>query len=230
MIGNTPKIHPTGFKVGRWKQHPTSSLLTISQVSIGFLLGLAVSLACVRLSFRVRWFRHLFVDDGFLIIAVIGLILGTSLTYADIPYLYTQVQVESGVEAPPPDFIQQLVNDEKTLHPATLFLRVAIFSVKFSYLFLFRSLIRGHRRLLIWWWCVCAILVPATGFCLFTEFVSCPAFGASVVGKRNPFGYPCALADRILAEACVTSSALYRERIALKLSTTLDILTDVMRK
>ena len=74
------------------------------------------------------------------------------------------------------------------------------------------------------------MLIPAAGFCIFTEFVSCPVFGASVIGMELNASVLRSLADELFTEACVTPSALYRENVALKLSTTLDILTDVMRK
>ena len=110
------------------------------------------------------------------------------MVYIDCPYLYTQVSVESGVQAPPANFIQQLINDQKTQDAAAVLLSVTIVSVKFSFLFFFRHLLRRLKGLNIWWWCVLAVHVPTAVVMVCSSFMSCPDFGARVLGKDSQLG------------------------------------------
>lgn len=103
----------------------------VRQAAIGALLALALILASARTYIRYRRFRRLFVDDGFLFAAVVGLIIGTSVTYVNIPFIYVQVNVMAGLQAPPDDFVEQLVLDQKTQAAATVFLWVAILASSF---------------------------------------------------------------------------------------------------
>ena len=163
--------------------------------------------------------------------------MGTSVLYVNLPYAYTQVNVESGLELPPADFVQRVVADERTQYPAIMFLWLAIFSVKFSFLFLFKSLIKRAtvRYLTLWWWCSLVLLVPSAVICTCGLLIACSTFGASVVGKLIMKPIPSSFSWLIcpmslLIEACTTPQALFRENLSVKLSTVLDILTDVMRK
>ena len=150
------------------------------------MLAIAILLAVLRTLIRTYKFRRLFLDDAFLFLATITLIAGTVLTHLDFPYLYLQVNVELGLESPPPDFEQQLVVDEKLQDAATVLLGVTVFSVKFSFLFFFRGLLRRVQNLQTWWWCVLAVLIPTAGVCICSDFISCPVFGESVLGMPVP--------------------------------------------
>ena len=131
---------------------------------------------------RLRLFRRLFVDDSLFFLAAICLVAGTVMVYIDCPYLYTQFSVESGVQPPPSNFIEQLINDQKTQDAAVVLLCVSIASVKFSFLFFFRSLLRRLKSMTIWWWCVLAVHIPAAVVMICSSFMSCPDFGARVLG------------------------------------------------
>lgn len=180
------------------------------RASIGVLLGLAILLACTRTYIRYQRFRRFFTDDFFLFLATLSLIIGTSLTYVNLPYIYTQVNIEGKIITPPVDFVQEFITEEKLLYASTIFLWLAVFGVKFSFLFLFRSLISRIRNLITWWWCVFAMMIPIWAVCECGLFMSCAVFGPSFF------------------EACTTPQALYRQDVVVKVSTVLDILTDVM--
>ena len=143
----------------------------------------AILLTIARTCIRFRNSRRFFADDYFLFISTGALIIGTVLTYVNLPYIYAQVNVEAGLEPPPADFIHQIVLDEKIQDAATVFLWTAIFGVKFSFLFLFRSLIRRVKNLTLWWWCVFAVLMPISVICTCALFISCPVFGPGVAGE-----------------------------------------------
>ncbi|KAL9117085.1 MAG: hypothetical protein Q9187_006382 [Circinaria calcarea] len=164
MASTAAKISPTAFRA-----------------AIGTLLAVALILASARTYIRYRRFRRLFVDDAFLFAAVVGLIIGTIMTYVNIPFIYVQVNVMAGLQAPPADFVEQLVLDQKTQAAATVFLWVAIFGVKFSFLACFRNLVRRLRKMTIWWWCVLAVLIPAAIICMCGFFIACSTFGPGVL-------------------------------------------------
>ncbi|MCJ1246847.1 hypothetical protein MMC30_004056 [Trapelia coarctata] len=189
---------------------PAKIGFTAFEAAIWTLLGLAVVLAAIRTHIRIYKFHRLFVDDGFLFLATTALIGGTVLIHLDAPYLYLQVNVESGAEAAPPNFIQQLLSDQKLQDSATVLLAVTIFSVKYSFLFFFHSLVRRVRTLTIWWWCVFAIVIPSTIVCICSSFIACPYFGEEVL------------------VSCVTPQALARENATLIATTVVDIISDVL--
>lgn len=151
------------------------------------------------------------------------------MVYIDCPYLYTQVSVESGMQTPPSDFIHQLIEDQKTQDAAAVLLLVAIVSVKFSFLFFFRSLLRRLKNMIIWWWFVFAIHVPTAVVMICSSFMSCPYFGARVLGQRILANVPVEKKlTYIYLVTCVTPSALARENAVFKAVTILDIATDVL--
>ncbi|KAL8949083.1 MAG: hypothetical protein Q9222_004773, partial [Ikaeria aurantiellina] len=192
MAESHAKITEDGFKIG-----------------IGFMLAVAVSLAIGRIYIRVKLNRRLYIDDGFFLLAVVILIAGTVMTYIDIPYIYLQQNVQAGNEAPPADFVQQLIKSVKIQDSAVVLLSAGIFAIKLSFLALFRGLIRRLRKLEVWWWLVLAIVIPSSIMLICSNFITCGYFD-----------------ERILVK-CVTESALKRQTAALQAVTILDILSDV---
>ncbi|KAL8702465.1 MAG: hypothetical protein Q9201_004370 [Fulgogasparrea decipioides] len=191
MAPSHVKITETGFRAG-----------------IGFMLAVAVSLALGRVYIRAKLNSKIHVDDGLFLLAVIFLIAGTVMTYLDIPYIYLQQNVQAGVEAPPPDFIQQLLKSVKIQDAAVVLLSGTVFAVKLCFMALFRGLIRRLKKLELWWWFVLAIVVPSSAILVCSNFISCSYFD-----------------ERILVK-CVTPGALKRQNATLKAVTILDILSD----
>ena len=165
----------------RWTSNFALELI-LTQVVTGVSLGLALALAAIRTYLRLQKFRRLFVDDYFLFFAALCLIAGSSLLYVELPYIYTQVNVESGLQALDAGVIQDLVMENKLAYPVSMLLWAAIFSVKFSFLFLFKSLIRRVRHLTILWWFVLAVLIPSAIVCICALFIACSKFSPSFVG------------------------------------------------
>lgn len=105
--------------------------------------------------------------------------MGTTLIYVNLSHTYN---VEAGAHVPPTDFLQTAVRDEKFLDAALVFLWLAIFGVKFSFLVLFRSLVSRLRNMTIWWWCVFAVMVPVWAVCEALQFITCSDFSPNVAG------------------------------------------------
>ncbi|KAL8711212.1 MAG: hypothetical protein Q9220_004357 [cf. Caloplaca sp. 1 TL-2023] len=198
MAGSHAKITEDGFKIG-----------------IGFMLAVAVSLAIGRIFIRVKLNNRIYVDDGFFLLAVVVLIAGTVMTYIDIPYIYLQQDVQAGIQAPPADFVQQLLKSVKIQDAAVVLLSTGIFAIKLSFLALFRSLIRRLKKIEMWWWFVLTIVIPSSVVLICSNFITCGYFDERILGTLQ-------------SRLCVTAGALKRQTAALQAVTILDILSDVL--
>ncbi|KAL8767211.1 MAG: hypothetical protein Q9209_006216 [Squamulea sp. 1 TL-2023] len=138
-----------------------------------------------RMIIRAKLNRKIYVDDGFFLLAVVTLIAGTVMTYIDIPYIYLQQNVGAGTQAPPADFVQQLIKSVKIQDSAVVLLNVTIFAVKLAFLAFFRGLIRRLKKLEMWWWCVLAIVVPSSIILICSNFISCAYFDERIL-VRDP--------------------------------------------
>lgn len=153
------------------------------QTATGALLGFAAALATGRTSIRLHQDRRFFVDDVFFLLAAVTLVVGSVLLYLDIPFVYLQIDVSLGRTPPPDDYIQQLLLSVKLQNAAVVLLTVTLFSVKISYWFFFRGLLRRLHGLMIWSWCIFPFLIIGAGFCISANFISCPVFDESIVRK-----------------------------------------------
>lgn len=180
------------------------------QVSAGFLLGIAVMVAGGRISARFYKSHGVTVDDGFFFLAITTFISGTTVLYLDLPYIYLQENVEARLRAAPADLVSQLIHSEKLQDTATTLLGTTIISVKFSFLFFFRDLLRQQKRMLAWWWCIFVFLIPTAPILMFSNLISCSYFD-----------------ERILVE-CVTPVALARQNGTLRATATVDIVSDAL--
>ena len=167
-MANNVKITEDGFKIG-----------------IGFMLAVAVSLAFGRIYVRAKLNHKFYVDDGFFSLAVVTLIAGTIMTYLDIPYIYLQQNVQAGSQAPPADFIQQLLTSVKIQNAAVVLLSTTVFAIKLAFLAFFRGLIRRLKKLEIWWWCVLVIVILSSIFLICANFIACPYYDERILGRHN---------------------------------------------
>ena len=163
----------------------TSSKVSQSalEATIGALLGITILVACGRTYARVSFFQRQLVDDLFFYLATIMLIAGTGLLYAEAPYIYLQVKVQTGVEIPPAEFIPKLIRGLKIESAMTVMFAGAHFSVKFSFLFFLRHLIWQSKRLMLWWWVVVGVCAPSAIVFMCTSFFVCATFDESISGS-----------------------------------------------
>lgn len=138
--------------------------------------------AAGRITARLYKSHRISVDDGFFVLALTALISGVTVLYFDIPYIYLQEDVEAGLRAPPANLIPQLLRDEKLQDGATTMMGLTISSVKFSFLFFFRSLLKQQQKMMIWWWCICILLIPTAAVLMFSNIISCPYFDERILG------------------------------------------------
>ena len=105
------------------------------------------------------------------------------MLYIDIPYIYLQEDVEAGLRPAPADLVAQLIHSVKLQYAATSLLGTTIMSVKFSFLFFFRDLLKQQRKMLIWWWCTFVFLLPTTAILMFSNIIACPYSDERILGQ-----------------------------------------------
>ena len=159
--------------------------LTRIQATIGILIGIALIVAIGRTIIRARTFKShgLTIDDGFFLLAVITFVAGIVITYIDMPRWYLQEYVAAGLAIAPPDYIPYLIYGERLEDAVTSLIGATIVSIKFSFLFFFRGLLRQQRKLLIWWWCIFTVLIPTAFIMLFAIFVVCAYWNQEIFGQ-----------------------------------------------
>lgn len=109
--------------------------------------------------------------------------------YIDIDNLYLTealTYAQSSLPLKPEDMnkIMNRVYEFRKMSTASLILTwVALMSVKFSFLALFRRLIERMPRLIKYWWAVVIFNLAVTGYGAAVYVVACPHFSGRKVGK-----------------------------------------------
>lgn len=132
-----------------------------------------------RFAIRIKARRRLYIDDAFIAFALVCLCATTALVYRFAELLY-------GNEASKldPTFvitIERILGLTSSLPVIDSFLALAwttTFSIKFSFLALFRLLIGGtHHKLRTYFWFVVAFTSLTWMFLVSETFILCPYFG-----------------------------------------------------
>ena len=144
-------------------------------------------MASARTYIRLKKFRRVFLDDALFFIAVVGLVTSVSLLYTAVPHLYESVELSVSDEPPSPAvvkaFIKHIPYFQNILDAWAFFVGAAILSIKFVFMFSFRRLVERMRNMMIWWWCVLAVLVSTIPLWLFQFLIVCSASGSAILGK-----------------------------------------------
>ncbi|MCJ1466210.1 hypothetical protein MMC07_004829 [Pseudocyphellaria aurata] len=159
------------------------------------LFVFAVIFTVGRVAIRLRYQKSLAVDDTFLIFALVCLSASMGLLFAFIPSMY---MIEALITNDPNAVITTDIFDRITsfrkLSTAFLVLSfTAIFAVKFSFLFLFKALIRNVRKIKIYWWTVLLTTAAVWVFGVVEFFLPCPSFGTDSLTCAQDDEYPKAL-------------------------------------
>lgn len=161
-------------------------LTDAEQVASVILFVLSVVFTIGRIIIRLRYQKRLAVDDAFLIFAVVCLCVAIGLLFAFISsmYLLEALITDDPNASIPIDIIHQ-VEWFRALSTAFLVLTfTTIFAVKFSFLFLFKALIRNVRKMNIYWWIVVSTTVAVWAFGIVEFFLPCPTFGPKSCKRR----------------------------------------------
>ncbi|OAL45509.1 hypothetical protein IQ07DRAFT_211093 [Pyrenochaeta sp. DS3sAY3a] len=176
--------------------------------------GVALSFCflCIRLVARVRVFKRLFWDDGFVILAWVMSLLTAADWQFIAGHMYQFQSYTSGRLWPPP---ASLLKDTEKYYKGSMvviaFFFASLWSVKLSFLIFFRRLGGNIRSLNIYWWVVF----------VFTAL--------SFAGCFADTQYWCLVAPlpKIMAR-CSGDHDIWWSLFNLKLNTALDVVTDCL--
>ena len=177
-------------------------------------------------------FRIIFIDDYFFL-AFLALIGSNGLHYYIITPLYDDTKLSTGLETPSRQVLessqQQAATGSRIAYAAQFLAWTTIFSVKFSFLLYFRTLIKRLHTLIVLWWFVLIFCIPVACIAVCVPFIECPYMGNSIMGTFHSLsvksgGTKCSL------EKCFTEKVQSRENILLYWSAAADIVTDILSK
>lgn len=132
----------------------------------------------IRFYVRIRVQKEFGWDDGFLIFGLCSLVASVALTHVILDSMYmTEALVFGHIQiAFTFDLVKQALFYRKVSAAALTLMWFSICSVKFSFLALFKRLIRQRPGMIKFWWLTLAfnILVTVYGATVYTA--SCPYF------------------------------------------------------
>lgn len=165
-----------------------------------FILALAV--ACFRTFVRWHYRKLAWLDDGFLALAVVLMIVSLGLWFAMMDNLY---KTEALIYDPFGSAVQfgdivEIAIDVQIYSTAYIAITLTgIFAIKFSFLFFFRSLINRLRPMVMYWRVVVGYTAVSWAISLGISFLACPYYDSRAI--------QCAQ-DSMLARALDVSIAL----------------------
>ena len=153
--------------------------LTTEQITTLVLYCVAVLGVCARFYIRIRIQRAFSLDDGILLfgLACLTCAEGLLFVFRDDMYLIEAILMRPGQTVIPKNFMDSAYSYQKWVAATLLLLWMAIASVKFSFLFLFRKLIDRLRPLVVYWWIVLAFNLVAVFLGISNYLLACPHYG-----------------------------------------------------
>ncbi|KAL3481033.1 hypothetical protein BJX99DRAFT_254012 [Aspergillus californicus] len=116
------------------------------------LVGVSLILVCFRVYVRLRSVRQLYLDDVFVILAWVMLLVCATLQQIHTDVLYEIYEIRP--THLPPGFAERYMTFLRYVAPMTILYYNALWHIKFAFLVFFRRLgcnVTGHR---IWYWVV----------------------------------------------------------------------------
>lgn len=153
-----------------------------SQIVTGILFGTAVTTAIIRLGIRLKIRRRLYLDDAFMGLACLCLLVATIILYTGFDILYIaekeiddfivkhRKEIADDVE---PGAVILLLGYQRHLRWIVPILWLAIFSVKFSFLSFFHQLVDKLPRLLLYWRSIVLLNIAALIYFLSYNLLEC---------------------------------------------------------
>lgn len=143
-----------------------------------FMLVVSVLAAFCRILIRLRQKKRLFVDDGFLLFGLACLCVATAISWRYLGSMYlieAMITGMSDVELPP-DIIDRSLEFHKMVECALCLAWTCVFSIKFSFLFFFRSLIERVGTFTPYWWTVVTLSIIVWVGGMIGFWMSCPYY------------------------------------------------------
>ena len=154
----------------------------LHHASISVLFGLAVIATLTRFLTRLLSRGRLYTDDYFVLFALVCLCAGTGLMIHSYRIVFVdEAAATNATVVIAPGQLDLLFGSLGTIDALFCIMWTATFSVKASFLALFRQLIRRVLgRLTIYYWCTVVLTFLAWGFFESEDFIVCPYFRAQV--------------------------------------------------
>ncbi|EFQ99598.1 hypothetical protein MGYG_02612 [Nannizzia gypsea CBS 118893] len=163
VAGNTGRLHKGDVLIS------TATLFVVCWIA-----------AIVRAYIRIQIQRQISWDDIFLAIGVCCLSIGLAIFYAiTIDKMYLTLAVQYGETAGitlPPDIIRIKFDYQKWIQVTIVVLWLAVMSVKFSFLALFKNLVDGIQPLRRYWWVATIVNIGILGYGSVVTHISCPYY------------------------------------------------------
>ena len=157
----------------------TNVLTFRNQATSITLFTVALVFVFARTVIRFRYQKQLLLDDVFLFLGLLSLCAAFGLLMQSIEIMYPYMN-EATTAPKIIDFssLCALMTSSNKIRDAYLSLTYStLFSVKLSFLFFFRNLVRRVRTMMVYWWTVLAIMCIAWPASIAAAVVpSCPVF------------------------------------------------------
>ena len=139
----------------------------------------------IRLYIRLHVQNHFGVDDGLVVFGVLLLIAAMGMLYHFVDMMFMSEALALGDKDIELSFnvIQDALSFKKWATISLITTWVAIYTVKASFLVLFRKLVDRIRPLIIYWWFVVAYTIVLGLYGVTTYIVPCPNFNSFVSCK-----------------------------------------------
>lgn len=150
------------------------------------LFTTSILVAVARTIIRLHYQKRLFFDDVFLAIAVLSLCAALILLFffSSSMYMIEMRTIENpSDETPSPQLIAELSRYSRLSNTYIALLWSAIYSVKFSFLFFSRVLVRRLRTTVLYWRAISVVTIVTWAYAVVTVFMNCPHLGP---GAREP--------------------------------------------
>lgn len=138
-------------------------------------------MAIARITVRGYKFRRVYIDDYLLLLALATLISSNTLLFISVPELYFYASASTGQILLQKNFFQAATDTAVLSSTAGILSWIAIFAVKFSFLFYFRPLVERLPRLTLWWRVILAVCIPVAVTSMCSNFIACPHVGMEII-------------------------------------------------
>ncbi|QSZ36724.1 hypothetical protein DSL72_006607 [Monilinia vaccinii-corymbosi] len=179
--------------------------------------GMGVSLLFVigRIAIRFKSFGRLWVDDAFVVIGWICILISTVIWHFEAHSLFLSAAIASGQMSPldDPTYVTDTEHYLRASVAVIILFYTSLMTIKLSFMFFFRRLLSGvhERNLMIQWWSILAAIVVAWLVCI------------------GDIEYRCLVSKfEVIATKCVQSGSIDFQRITLGVNCALDVITDIL--
>jgi hypothetical protein len=180
-----PRVPQRVYEVGSLPYCAKSILLTpLKSIFIAYL-PIIVLTTSVRLGVKIQNHRWLEIDDGFLLLALCCSLVAWAFVWQIRDLIYLQMEMALGMTQIDVEDLDSMLVYFKWNNASMVLAWMAVYSVKFSFMFFFRKLTSRVRSLEIYWWSIMGVLIRTAIFSAFLRFWICTDFSMTYICKAD---------------------------------------------